>query len=266
MNVLNLSETTVETVDPVVAAQLLDRAREAKAAAVGEVRNEQGSEEARGAMLSDLSRLAATLQRLDPRLQLADRPVALAFWINVYNALVIHGALRAGVRRSLKEAPGFFRHTAYRIGGRVYSLDDIEHGILRQNRGHPARGLLPQWMPWNDRCADVIRPMDTRIHFALNCGAASCPPIRHYAAADIDAQLEMAARAFMAGGGVRIDAETGQVRLSRIFLWFWRDFGRGRRRQLRFALRYVDADARTSIEAAAHRRGIAYDAYDWRFG
>ncbi|MFQ5423097.1 MAG: DUF547 domain-containing protein [Phycisphaerae bacterium] len=266
MNALNLSETVVEMVDPVVAGQLLDRAREAKAAAAGAIPDEHDSEAARLAVLSDVSRLAATLQRIEPRDQLADRPVALAFWINVYNALVIHGALQAGVRRSLKEVPGFFRRTAYRIGGRVFGLNDIEHGILRQNRGHPARGLLPQWMPWDDRCALVIRPMDTRIHFALNCGAASCPPIRHYAAAEIDAQLELAARAFMAGGGVRIDAETGQVRLSRIFLWFWRDFGRGRRRQLRFALRYVDADARTSIEAAACRQGIAYDAYDWRFG
>ena len=35
-----------------------------------------------------------------------------------------------------------------------------------------------------------------RIHFALNCGARSCPPIRVYAAAKLETQLNTAARSF----------------------------------------------------------------------
>lgn len=41
--------------------------------------------------------------------------------------------------------------------------------------------------------------MDPRIHFALNCGAASCPPIRIYTPESLDFGLAAAASAFCAG-------------------------------------------------------------------
>ena len=34
------------------------------------------------------------------------------------------------------QVPGFWSITCYNIGGLVYSLDDIEHGVLRANKGH----------------------------------------------------------------------------------------------------------------------------------
>eukprot|EP00960_Hanusia_phi_P042458 755503-Hanusia_phi.AAC.7 len=37
---------------------------------------------------------------------------------------------------------------------------------------------------------------DPRIHFALNCGARGCPPIRFYRGEDLDAMLSTATRAF----------------------------------------------------------------------
>lgn len=51
-----------------------------------------------------------------------------AFFLNIYNALVIHGYTQHGLP---KDKVGFYRRTSYRIGGQVYSLDDIEHGVLR---------------------------------------------------------------------------------------------------------------------------------------
>ena len=56
----------------------------------------------------------------------------------------------------------------------VVGFDDLPF------EGHPLRFGLGQWMPWDARRCLVVRPMDLRIHFALNCGAASCPPIRFY--------------------------------------------------------------------------------------
>ena len=267
MNSLNhdAPATACKNPTPSLAGDLLDAARKLKALAYGQPPDPQAAAVAQ----DELQHIAACLQSLDPFAQLRDRPVALAFWINTYNALVIHGAVAAGIKTSVNEVQGFFRRTAYRIGRSVFSLDAIEHGILRGNRGHPARLVLPQWMPWDHRRKLVIRPMDLRIHFALNCGAASCPPIRHYTAQNIDAELDLAAASFLAGGGVRLDPTTGKVHLSRLFLWFWRDFGLSKQKQLDRACRCstntFDPKTRETLLAAARSAGIVYDPYDWTF-
>jgi hypothetical protein len=121
------------------------------------------------------------------------REARFAFWINVYNALALHGAVALDVRRSVWRVWNFFGRVSYRVGPHVLSLDEIEHGILRGNR----RRALPPWAPfgtWDARRALVIDPVDPRIHFAINCGAASCPPVGIYHAGAIDAQLRVATR------------------------------------------------------------------------
>jgi hypothetical protein len=66
--------------------------------------------------------------------------------------------------------------------------------------------------------------VDPRIHFALNCGAASCPPIRVYTPDSLDFGLGEAARAFCAGE-VAVDAEKRELELSMILKWYGPDFG-----------------------------------------
>jgi hypothetical protein len=152
---------------------------------------------------------------------LARREVGLAFWINVYNALVLHGVAALGIRRSVREAWNFFGRVSYRIGGVALSLDEIEHGILRGNR----RRVLPPWPPFrasDPRCALACVPVDPRLHFAVNCGAEACPPVRVFRAASLDAQLDLAARSFV-NQEVRLDAD-GRIACSRIFLWYRQDF------------------------------------------
>jgi hypothetical protein len=133
-------------------------------------------------------REAPECARLMPHVDLArlEAPEArLAFWINVYNALAWHGITVLGVRRTVWEAGNFFGRVSYRVGGITLNLDEIEHGILRGNR--PRR--LPPWRPFgrrDPRLRLVLDPPDPRVHFALNCGAASCPPVGVYRAAIID--------------------------------------------------------------------------------
>ena len=51
---------------------------------------------------------------------------------DVYNALTIHGlAVADQLPSSVLDIAHFWQVTAYNIGGLVYSLDDIEHGVLR---------------------------------------------------------------------------------------------------------------------------------------
>ena len=72
----------------------------------------------------------------------------------------------------------------------------MEHGLLRRNRPHPATGVVPFTSDKDPRRAWMADQLDPRIHFALVCGAKSCPRIRVYHGATLDADLDAAARTF----------------------------------------------------------------------
>ena len=77
-----------------------------------------------------------------------------------------------------------------------YSLDAIEHGVLRLNARPPyrLRRLLAAGDPRRDAAPSRLDP---RVHFALNCGAVSCPPIRAYEADGLDPELEATTRRYI---------------------------------------------------------------------
>lgn len=57
------------------------------------------------------------------------------------------------------------------------------------------------------------------IHFALVCGAKSCPPVKTYEPKTVDESLKAAAQGFFEGGGIEIDAESKTIHLSKILSW-----------------------------------------------
>lgn len=187
-----------------------------------------------------------------------------AFWINLYNALVMDAVITFGIQRSVTEGRlgllFFFRRAAYIIDGRRVSLEDIEHGILRANRGNP---YIPgAHFPSDDPRLAWSLPLDPRLHFALNCGGRSCPPIRSYSAAKLDEQLDLAARSFVAST-VEIQAEKSQVALSPIFQWYKNDFG-GQDGALDFIIRNLPTDERCQLLLKSRNKlRIHYSAYDW---
>lgn len=213
----------------------------------------------------------AAYRRLTPALRdltlahILTRRERLAFWLNLYNALVIDGVLTHEVRRSVMEGRlgmfTFFRRAAYRIGGARFSCDDIEHGVLRANRGHP---FLPgpQFATSDPRLAWIIDPLDARVHFALNCASRSCPPIGVYDPDHVDAQLTLATRNFL-DQETDLNRQRGELRLPRLFKWFARDFG-GRPGAIAFLLHYLPNDDRRAwLEARGPRARFAYHRYDW---
>ncbi|MBW2567525.1 MAG: DUF547 domain-containing protein, partial [Deltaproteobacteria bacterium] len=156
--------------------------------------------------------------------ELATRQAKLAFWINIYNALVVHGILELDIGKSVKEVPSFFKAVCYNVGGYVFSLDDIEHGILRGNRKKHL--LSPKPFSGGDpRKKFVVEKVDPRIHFALVCGSNSCPPIDVYEEKEIDEQLELVASGFINSEEVIVEEESKRLRVSRIFKWYEDDFG-----------------------------------------
>jgi hypothetical protein len=201
---------------------------------------------------------ARTLQRA-PLAELVGRPARLAFWINVYNALVLHAIVALGIRRTVHEVVLFFARVSYRIDGFLLSLDDIEHGILRGNRRRPFPPLRP-FGRLDPRGALALTPVDPRIHFALNCGAQSCPPVGVYRAQAIDQQLDLAARNFV-NQAVTVDA-AGRLACSKIFRWYRADFEEAGG-LVPFLLRYLDdGPVRSAIPADSAPR-LRWTPYHW---
>merc|ERR1739848_646889 len=71
-----------------------------------------------------------------------------------------------------------------------------------------------------------VQDLDPRIHFALNCGAKSCPPIRAYSTPNLDSQLSRSAASFLcANEAISINQDDRAIKMSKLFLWYGCDFG-----------------------------------------
>jgi hypothetical protein len=152
---------------------------------------------------------------------LTDDHAAIAFWVNCYNAFT---QLALARDPDQYDRHRFFTRDIAPVAGRVLSLDDIEHGILR--RGQVKWGLGYLRSPFGGTFLRRMRPsrVDPRIHFALNCGAASCPPIAAYTADGLDDELDLATASYLESE-VTFDSAANAATVPRIMLWFRGDFG-----------------------------------------
>ncbi len=191
----------------------------------------------------------ATLGRTDP--DSLSRDAALAFWVNAYNAFTIKLILSRYPRiGSIKDIPRRWDRRDWLVGGQRYSLNDIEHEILRKQFVEP------------------------RIHFAIVCASASCPTLASeaYVAERLDEQLNRAARGFLAdpSQGARVDVERrgsdggrARVYLSAIFKWFREDFEARTGSLLDFVLPYLPPADRAVLERRRTDVSIRFLPYDW---
>lgn len=223
------------------------------------------------AALKDSSAYQHYRNMLSPRLigfdptTLTSRQERLAFWINLYNALVTDAVIALGIQRSvIEEKLGlltFFRRAAYNVGGYRISLDEIENGILRGNHGHP---YIPgrQFARSDQRLGWVIWPPELRIHFALNCASRSCPPFHVYTADQIEVQLDLATRNFV-NINVKIDPAKQLIVISSIFQWFKGDFG-GQDGIISFIIDHLPFDGRRAwLTKYKNVITLRYEPYDW---
>ncbi|NHQ60806.1 DUF547 domain-containing protein [Chlorobium sp. BLA1] len=206
-------------------------------------------------------RLAGSLNSFKPETLKSDEEKK-AFWINIYNILIIHGVIEFNIQSSVLEIVNFFGRIGYTIGGIFFSPDDIEHGILRINRPHPFFPNKP-FLESDPRKALMLEQFDPRIHFALVCAASSCPPVEFYDAAIIDRQLDMAARSFINRQGMEIDRKHNTLRLSPVFDWYSGDFGRTRREIILSLLPWVGEEQKGWIEEHLSSLHVRYLPYNW---
>mmetsp|Transcript_12493 Transcript_12493/g.31728 ORF Transcript_12493/g.31728 Transcript_12493/m.31728 type:complete len:494 (-) Transcript_12493:108-1589(-) len=200
------------------------------------------------------------------------REEKMAFFINIYNAMIIHATAAVGTPSNIIERLMFFGNVKYCINRQIYSCNDIEHGILRDNACNPSSllglvrlGMFAKTFSGSDpRRAFVVSPVDPRIHFALVCGAKSCPPIRLYSSENLEEGLAGAAEAFCETE-VRVDGPAKTVTLSKIFQWYGKDFASNEVDLLRKIVKYAPNPALETLLAEKNPRGIKvrYAAYNW---
>lgn len=177
---------------------------------------------------------------------------AKAFWLNIYNAYT--QVLLQQNPDAYKNRNQFFKSRQINMAGQKLSLDFIEHRIIRCSEWKLGLGYVKILFPSNLEKQLRIARKDYRIHFALNCGAKSCPPIAFFDDNKIEEQLNLAEKAFVKNDAM-YDAKKGVVEVSKIFSWFRGDFG-GKKgiRQLLIKYKMIPADKKVKLK---------FKAYDW---
>ena len=124
----------------------------------------------------------------------------MAYWINVYNAFTIKLVVYNYPVRSIKEIDNPWKQSFFKINGKMMSLDQVEHEILRKFN-------------------------DPRIHFAINCASASCPRLIQiaYTSENLYRLLERQTKEFI-NDPFYNTITNYTVNVSKIFSWFKKDF------------------------------------------
>ncbi len=165
----------------------------------------------------------------------------IAYWINAYNVFTVKLIVDNYPVESIKDlnptisiptVRSVWTKEWFQIGGEDFSLDRIEHKILRKDFQEP------------------------RIHFAVNCASMSCPVLRAeaYTAEKLDVQLDEQTRIFL-NDRSRNKISSQQVEISKIFSWFEGDFKEGQS-LIQFLNKY------TEVQIGGNAK-VRYMDYDW---
>jgi hypothetical protein len=157
----------------------------------------------------------------------------LAFYINAYNAWILHEALGKYPTKSVKDTLfTFFTGKRIKVAGEQTSFNRLEKETIRS------------------------KFRDPRVHFALNCASQSCPPLNQEAfrGGSLDSQMEKLARNFVnTPKGVSYQEGSKTAELSKIFDWYKGDFKEG-------PLPFINKRRSKPLPGDAK---ITYQEYDW---
>ncbi|MFO7743963.1 MAG: DUF547 domain-containing protein [Psychroflexus sp.] len=159
-----------------------------------------------------------------------------AYLINAYNAFTVKLIIDNYPLESIRDIGGFFSNPFSmefaKIGGKGYSLDDIEKGML-------------------------LKMGDPRVHFAVNCASESCPKLVNeaYVADKLDEQLNTASKSFVNSDKNKLSKT--KVELSKIFKWYASDFEKNGQSVIDFINQY-------SKEKINEDASISYLPYSWK--
>lgn len=158
------------------------------------------------------------------------------FWINAYNAFTVQLILDNYPLKSIMDlkvkGKDAWSHPFIRINGQTYTLNNIEHDILRKE--------FP----------------DPRIHFAVNCASASCPKLANKAfeMSNIDSLMDSLTKAYI-NNKTQNKLSADSVKISEIFKWYEEDFVKSGS-----LIDFLNKYSTTKVNKGAK---VEYLPYDW---
>ena len=161
---------------------------------------------------------------------------AKAFWANAYNAYTIKLILDNYPLKSImgikKKGKNAWEIPFAKVGGKIYTLNQIEHEILRKKYSDP------------------------KIHVAVNCASGSCPQLPNYAftEANYESKTDVLMKKFI-NDTKRNKISEDKIQLSKIFEWFKEDFTKKSS-----LVDYLNKYSNTKINSNTK---IKYLEYDW---
>ncbi|MFO7908333.1 MAG: DUF547 domain-containing protein [Pirellulaceae bacterium] len=171
------------------------------------------------------------------------RDEKLALLINAYNAFTLKLIIEHQPIESIMDIPAAERWDAVRwkVGGQVWSLEQIEHEQIRPKFAEP------------------------RIHFVLVCAAVGCPPLRSeaYDATRLEEKLEKQSEyVHRHETWFQFDAGANVVRLTKLYNWYGGDFEQVAGGTLQFVARY-SPELKAALSDGTDPR-IEWLPYDWK--
>ncbi len=180
----------------------------------------------------ELDILIGSIESFD--IESATKDEQLSFYINAYNLLVIKNVIDHFPINSPMDVPGFFEKKRFKVAHKELSLNELENEIIRPEFNDP------------------------RIHFALVCGAISCPPIipMAYFPKNVHELLDRQTNSAIEDSNFTI-VNKQEVSLSQIFNWYKIDFGGNDEAIIQFINQYREKKVLSNSR-------INYYHYDWK--
>ena len=228
--------------------------------------NEEGKIDYKGSAQNDLFPVfefaVCELQTVD--LASMDDATKTAFGVNLYNLMIKYAFMKVGAGTSEMSRSSFFSSVKFLVGGHTFSFQDWENGILRGNRKAPY-SLSPPLGKKDPRLSLVVQNPDPRIHFGLNCGAKSCPPVNRFTLENLEEELDVVAAAFCEDN-VEVDTDKRELRVSKIFSWYRVDFAPSTKKLPAALLPYLRGTKKQALERLLFDGGsvkVTFMEYDW---
>lgn len=190
----------------------------------------------------DLARFDRFMRwQADADLKTMSREDQIAFYINAYNACCIRAILDNYPVHTPKDVDGFFDKLKFDVAGEKLTISEIEYDRL------------------------IANYKDMRAHFAVVCADRGCLPLKPsaYTGQSLQKDLEAAAKRFVNDERhFKVDKESGEVQISKIFEWYGAKFLQDPRLPVKgdkpelYLTHWVDKDVRALLESGQYKLKI----------
>ncbi|KAK9061164.1 hypothetical protein SSX86_018344 [Deinandra increscens subsp. villosa] len=169
----------------------------------------------------EVGKLRVLMQKLcSVKLNLLTYKQKLAFWINIYNACIMHAFLQHGLPSTQEKLLVLMNKAVINVGGIVVNALAIEHFILR----HPSNsnhGLADEREILLRHAYGLGFP-EPNVTFALCRGSWSSPALRVYTAEDIVNELARARLEYLEAAVGVISKK--KIMVPKLLQWHMKDF------------------------------------------